>query len=163
MVCIATTGPIKTYQMESMNDKISKIEDALIMLSENPVGSWGELLKGWKTPYYGFITGFLSRRGLVVPEGNGLRWVGDKPTRTLAGLLYEEAKEYANKSKKIPSKKEIVTNAIFGVGQKAESPALPVQSKDDLTRGLAIMEHAIKAGVVDPVAFAKALLKDSRI
>lgn len=140
-----------------MNDTISKIEDALYLLAENPKGSWGELLKAWKTPYYNAITPYLSKRGICVPEGNGLRWVGDKPTRVLAGLIYEEAKQ-AGMTRKAPDKKEMAAKALDKALEKAPEP-----KRDELTRGLAIMEHAIKAGVGDPVAFTKALLKDSRI
>lgn len=147
-----------------MNETISKIEDALHLLAENPRGSWGELLKGWKTPYYNAITPYLSKRGIAVPEGNGLRWVGDKPTRVLAGLIYEEAKEAAQKNKKVvPSKKQIATKAIYGDAPESATKPVPEPKRDDLTRALVIMEHAIKGGVSDPVAFTKALLKDGRI
>lgn len=76
-----------------LNKTIDKIENALHELSLNPKGGWTELMKMWGTPYYGNIPGVLRKRGIAEPEGTGLKWVGDKPTRTLAGIVYEEAKE----------------------------------------------------------------------
>lgn len=149
-----------------MTETISKIEDALYLLAENPKGSWGELLKGWKTPYYNCITPYLSKRGICVAEGTGLRWVGDKPTRVLAGLIYEEAKTgAAPKVKKPmkPTKKELAIKALYGEAPAELITPVAAPKRDELTRGLAIIEHAIKAGVIDPVAFARKIIADSRI
>ena len=157
-----------------MNDAISQIEEALLRLAQNPQGSWGELLKGWKTPYYGYITGWLSRNGYAEADGNRLRWTGKEPNRTTAALLYEDAKGYSSqmkpskgvkrgksKGQEGPAKAAILREAIYA---EAEKEFIPKPSaKDELTRGLAIMEHAMKAGVTDPVAFTRQLLKDNRI
>lgn len=78
--------------IENMNAHIDKIEDALNQLSRNPKGGWTEIMKADKVPYYGTITGALRKRGIAVSDGTGLKWVGDPPTRTLAALIYEEAK-----------------------------------------------------------------------
>lgn len=152
-----------------MNEVISKIEDALHELSQNPKGGWNEMLKGWKTPYYGYITKYLRKTKHIESDGVGLRWVGPTPTRTLAGLIYEAAKEASreasNKQIKVKSKSQIAHDAIYGTDNSVVPALVDVEpkKKDDLTRGLAVMEHAIKAGVVDPVAFARNILKDSRI
>jgi hypothetical protein len=153
--------------MENMNDSIGRIEEALIRLHQNPQGSWGELLKGWRTPYYNFITGWLSRNGYAEADGNRLRWVGKEPNRTTAALLYEDAKGYGkaqtrtNTPRTKEKKADIAREAIYAEADKEFTPK--PSAKDELTRGLAIMEHAIKAGVTDPVAFTRHLLKDNRI
>lgn len=146
-----------------MTEQINKIEEALLRLAQNPEGSWNELLKGWKTPYYGFITGWLAKKGYTQPNGNGLRWVGSNPTRTTAAMLYEDAKQYSNK-KKAPNKKEILTAAMYQVKpeESAKFETIPPR-KDPITRQLALMQYAIQAEVKDPVAFVKQILDDPRI
>jgi len=118
---------------------IDKIEDALNHLSQNPKGSWTGILKKKRVPYYANITSFLSKRGVAVKDGNGLKWVGDKPTRTLAALIYEEAK--AQQSKPRPEK----------------------ITEETLRKALAVMETAIRHEVKDPIKFTLDLLQDSRI
>jgi len=149
---------------DNMNDAISRIEEALLRLAQNPQGSWGELLKGWRTPYYGFITGWLSRNGYAEADGNRLRWTGKEPNRTTAALLYEDAKGYGKGQTRTNTPRTVEKKAVIAREAEAEKEFIPTPSaKDELTRGLAIMEHAMKAGVTDPVAFTRQLLKDNRI
>lgn len=134
--------------LENITAHIDKIETALEELSRNDAGSWTERMKAAGVPYYGTITGALRKRGIAVPEGTGLRWVGDKPTRTLAALIYEEAKEASTSGRK--AKKA-----------KTASPA-PI-CEDTLNRAMAIMEKALLHNVADPIAFTVDLMKDARI
>lgn len=175
-------------QQPDLNKTIDKIENALHELSLNPKGGWTELMKSWGTPYYGNITNVLRKRGIAEPEGTGLKWVGDKPTRVLAGIVYEEAKEVSQgvrskfKSKnngqpkpspcqmhdmevaELPEPETQVNDDAIGwrsvenVGKKEVCP-----SEESLQRALAIMEKAMWHKVPDPVAFTLDVLKDSRI
>lgn len=86
-------------EIANINRHIDKIEDALNQLSQNPKGGWTDLMKSWGVPYYGNITAILRKRGIAIPKGTGLEWVGDKPTRTVAALIYEEAKEASSKGR----------------------------------------------------------------
>ena len=114
--------------------------------------------------------------------------MGDKPTRTLAGIVYEEAKEASQgvrpkfKSKNGEAKlsprevDEAIATASGAMAcrqierlQKVEQEttkeevngALP--SEQTLARALAVMEKAMRHQVADPVAFTLDVLKDERI
>lgn len=171
-------------QQPDLNKTIDKIENALHELSLNPKGGWTELMKMWGTPYYGNIPGVLRKRGIAEPEGTGLKWVGDKPTRTLAGIVYEEAKEASQgvrskfKSKNVEAKispREVDEAIATASGAMAYWPSEPKQettkervngalpSEQTLARALAVMEKAMRHQVADPVAFTLDVLKDGRI
>lgn len=175
-------------QQPDLNKTIDKIENALHELSLNPKGGWTELMKMWGTPYYGNIPGVLRKRGIVEPEGTGLKWVGDKPTRTLAGIVYEEAKEASQgvrskfKSKNVEAKPETTKLATQKRDIEIKAPSLQDEispdilirldvdkealippSEKSLRRALAVMEKAMRHQVADPVAFTLDVLKDERI
>lgn len=126
-------------------------------------------------PYYNILTSFLAQRGILEKTGNRLRWGGDPPTRTLAGLIYEECKGAGvggrpNKAKAVASKAKIARTAIYGNGLPEEAKELlkasevPLFSAPlNLQKALALMEKAIMAGVKDPVSFVENCLKDPRI
>lgn len=159
-------------QQPDLNKTIDKIENALHELSLNPKGGWTELMKIWGTPYYGNIPGVLRKRGIAEPEGTGLKWVGDKPTRTLAGIVYEEAKEASQgvrskfKSKNVEAKPETTQDEISPdilIRLDVDKEALMPPSEKSLRRALAVMEKAMRHQVADPVAFTLDVLKDGRI
>lgn len=147
-----------------LNKAIDKIEEALIRLSQNPSGSWTTMLKTSGVPYYGHITGWLTKNGYTKPEGNGLRWVGKEPTRATAAMLYEDALSEGRK------KKSALRPSPGPVSQKQPSekasPSPPVNGSNgngELLKALALMEKAINAGIPDPVGFVQSCLQDPRI
>ena len=158
-------------QQPDLNKTIDKIENALHELSLNPKGGWTELMKSWGTPYYGNITNVLRKRGIAEPEGTGLKWVGDKPTRVLAGIVYEEAKAVSQGVYSKFKGKNIATNSqpkpspcqMHDMELVAPVRAMPQIGDELLTRALAVMEKAMRHGVPDPVAFTLDVLKDGRI
>lgn len=161
-----------SQQPDNLNKTIDKIENALHELSLNPKGGWTELMKMWGTPYYGNIPGVLRKRGIAEPEGTGLKWVGDKPTRTLAGIVYEEAKEASQgvrskfKSKNVEAKPETTKDEISPdilIRLDVDKEVLIPPSEKSLRRALAVMEKAMRHQVADPVAFTLDVLKDGRI
>jgi len=152
---------------ENMNQQIDKIEEALIALSQNPKGSFVNILKERNIPYFGNITSILSKKGILVKDGARLRWVdgGPAPNRTLAATIYEECKDMANpknKPRRLPSKAQIAKEAIHDDPVDAPAGKLS-QPTINMQKALALMEKAIVAGVKDPVSFVESVLKDPRI
>lgn len=167
----------KEYHMKetNMTETISRIEEGLIAISLNPERSFVAILEEMKVPYYNILTSFLAQRGVLEKVGTRLRWVGDPPTRTLAGLIYEQCRSAGvggrpNKGKAKASKARIAHAAIYGndlpeeakeILKASDVPLFPVLP--NLQKALALMEKAILAGVKDPVAFVENCLKDPRI
>lgn len=147
-----------------MNQQIDKIEEALIALSQNPKGSFVNILKDMNVPYYGNVTTILSIMGFLVKDGVPLRWDGPAPNRTLAGVIYEKCKEMTTrrKNKRAPSKAQIAKEAIRDNPVDASAGKLS-QPAINMQKALALMEKAIIAGVKDPVSFVESVLKDPRI
>lgn len=162
-----------------MNDAIDKIENGLLALyNAKPRESYLRILKDFNVPYYGYVTEFLKKRNLVEPDGQSFKWVGDAPRRTLAALFYEEAKTLAASSKKTGNKADAPAEQPQKATKAKPSPEpepevlqpdwkdYPVPAntrRSDLERGLAIMSHAMRAGVKDPVTFTLELIDDPRI
>lgn len=165
---------------DNLNKKIDRIEDGLLAIYNGEKGSIRHLLKTYNVPYYNKIIPALRKRNLLEPKGSSYIWIGDKPTRTLAGILYEEIsieerarfsevyKDIKKKRQASKPKKETVPAPTAN----NEEPTVDIRWTDDpqyapptldMTRALALMEHAIKHGVKDPVAFTEACLQDPRI
>jgi len=141
----------------------------LIAISQNPDRGLISVLEEMRVPYYNIITQFLFQRNCVEKEGVKLRWVGNPPTRTLAGLLYEDCREYASSAKtKKGAKLEMVelrskpAKTVIYAEKRTETTVV-IPQNGNLQKALALMEKAIIAGVKDPVAFVESCLKDPRI